>query len=165
MKIPIILFIFILGLGPISAQNSFGETTGALGIEGSVATGATIAAAIRPTAAQTHTTIEVFMQVEVRNANGQLVAYVEGPPDILDLVTTLDWVEPMAKKSTIIKDGAVRELEQFTQQFNFSNFDAPSAYYLTLPKGDTISTVFWYNHDSIPVIPGDTFRVFWTIIR
>lgn len=165
MKIRIILLIFVVGLVPILAQSSFGQTSGASETKSLVTTGATSAAAFRPTTVETHSTIEVFMQVVIRNANGQLVAYVEGPPDILDLASTLQWLEPQAKKSTIIKDRSAHELWQFTQQFNFTLSDAPSAYFLQVPRDGGSVLVFWFNHDSIPVIPGDTFRVFWTIIE
>ena len=164
MKIRIILLIFVVGLLPILAQNSSGQNSGAAETKSLVVTGATNTANFRPTQVETQSTIEVFMQVEIRNANGQLIAYLEGPPDILDLASTLEWLEPQAKKSTIIKDGSAHDLWQFTQQFTFTLPDAPSAYFIQVPRDGDSNVIFWFNHDSIPVKPGDTFRVYWTII-
>ena len=108
---------------------------------------------------------EIFIQIEVRDSNGQLVGYTEGNPQIFYLKTALKWVEPLATKKIIMKDGERTELLQYEYQISIFEAQSSAAYYLKLPvNGKTVQVLHFY-HDSYHLLPGDTVTIHWTILR
>ena len=108
---------------------------------------------------------EIFIQIEVRDSNGQLVGYTEGNPQIFYLKTVLEWVEPLATKKIIIIDGKKTELLQYEYQIDIFKARSSAAYYLKLPvNGETVAVLYFY-HESYPLLPDDTVTIHWTVLR
>jgi len=108
---------------------------------------------------------EIFIQIEVRDSNGQLVGYTEGNPQIFYLDTALEWIEPLATKKIIIKDGERAELLQYEYQIDIFKDRTSAAYYLKLPVNGQTVTVLYFYHDSYHLLPGDTVTIHWTVFR
>jgi len=120
---------------------------------------------INPVYAQEQKNPEIFIQIEIRDSNGQLVGYTEGNPQIFYLNTALEWVEPLATKKIIMKDGERTELLQYEYQIDIFEAQSSAAYYLKLPvNGETVNVLYFY-HDSYHLLPGDAVTIHWTVIR
>lgn len=111
MKTPAILLFFVVLLAANSIENShseIAEKTGSTSETDLTTTTGTLGA-ISPTGdtneQKTQRNTEVFIQILLRNSDGQLVGYIEGYPQIFYFDQVIDWVEPRAHKSTIIKEG------------------------------------------------------------
>ena len=153
-------------LGPMLMVNSYGQSSGAKGAGGAEIEAGGAGAFFRLTGAEkAPSNVYIFLQVQVRNSNGQLVAYAEDKPDIFDLQKVLDWVEPKSVKSTIVKKGQTLELMQFVHHLSYSRLDSLSAYYVSGDVNGQAATLLFFNNDSIPVMAGDKVDVFWTVIR
>jgi hypothetical protein len=151
---------------PLAIEDSYGQSSGAKGPGGPEIEVGGAGAFFKLTGAQKAPSgVYIFLQVQVRNPSGQLVAYVEGQPDVFDVQGTVNWVEPQSVKSTIIKKGQTLELMQFVHHMSYSRFDSLSAYFVRgATNGDPV-TIMFFNNDSIPVTTGDQVDVFWTVIR
>ncbi len=109
--------------------------------------------------------VEIFMQIVLRNSDGILVGYIEGTPQIFHIDQIIDWVEPKANKSTIIKDGKKFEMLQFGNKFSWSETPTMGAYFLKIPiNGKTVNGMY-FHFDSFHISSDDTVQVFWTVFR
>ena len=112
---------------------------------------------------------EVLLQMELRDSNGSLLAYVETEQVIrlspLELNSFLD-NQNQTRKEFLIKDDKKYEIQQW--EIEGHTFDKKHAYSSTLLL-DTVQNEFvillQMLHDSYQTEPGDTLRVFWTVIR
>jgi hypothetical protein len=108
---------------------------------------------------------QIYLQIQVRDSNGQLVAYIE--PTVLymyyhELFNKYLDTKP---KSTIIIDGKKFDQIQFEERGTFGVSHVMAQYqmvYSTSPNAIPLLTLI---HDGYPVVPGDTITAFWTVIR
>ena len=112
---------------------------------------------------------EVLLQIEVRDSNGSLVAYIETERIVkisyLELNMYLD-TQTQTPIQFFIKDDKKYELQQFETMLE--THDEKFAY-----SGSALQTVIQnelvilveMGYNSIQTQPGDTVRTFWTIIR
>ena len=109
---------------------------------------------------------QVYLQIEIRNSDGQLVAYVE--PTVLymyypDLFNT--YVDSKLNKTLITVDGKNYQQIQFEESGTFTVTHTMAQYemvYSTNGKNVALLTMI---HDGYPEIPGDKVSALWTIIK
>jgi len=112
---------------------------------------------------------EVLLQMELRDSNGSLLAYAQSEQVIgfspLELNSFLD-NQNQTRKEFLIKDDKKYEIQQW--EIHGVTFDKRHAYSSTRLL-DTVQNEFvillQMRHDSYQTEPGDTLRVFWTVIR
>jgi len=112
---------------------------------------------------------EVFLQLELRDSNGSLLAYIEADQVLntlpLELNRFLDNLNN-TRKEFFIKDGKKYE----SQQWVLVNEKTAKK---TAYSGARIVSIFEHEfktpllirHDSFQTEPGDSLRIYWTIIR
>ena len=170
MKTLSILLFFVL-FSPTVIENSYSEITektGSTSVTSLANTTGTLEAinSMADTNEQKiQTNTEIFIQILLRDSGGHLVGYIEGYPQIFYLDQVINWVEPQAHKSTIIKEGERHEIMQFEDKLSWSEAQTMGAYFLRLSIDDTMRTALYFHHDSFHVQPGDTAQIFWTVIR
>ena len=112
---------------------------------------------------------QVLLQIEVRDSNGSLIAYIEADQIIgispLELNRFLDNLNN-TRKEFLIKDDKKYESQQW--EINTETFVEELAYsgtrLLDLYQNEYV-TLLIVRHDSFQTQPGDTLRIFWTVIR
>lgn len=110
--------------------------------------------------------VEIFIQIVLHNSDGVLIGYVEDTPQqIFHINQVIDWVEPKANKSIIIKDGKKLEMLQFKNKFSWSETKTFGGYYLKIPINGKMVNGMYFSFDSFYILPGDTVQVVWTIFR
>ena len=122
----------------------------------------------------TNSSLTVHVEVEVRNSENQLVSYAEYS-DITysDLDLTYAYLDSLPVKETIVKDGKKFDVLIATEQFPQGEYAVVSTDSITSKVSAThsnpldygILTIFYTNHDGIPVDKGDVYTSVWTIIR
>ena len=135
-KILAVLMLFVL---VFATANSYGQTT--------------------PTSKQ----IQVFVQIQIRNSQGQLVAYLE--PTVLkygsaDVINHFVDTKP---KNLIIKDGKKFEQIQFEERGIFNRKLVMSQYHL-VDISNSSGLVLTLKNDGFPVQPNDSYHIWWTIL-
>jgi hypothetical protein len=142
MKILIILLFFVLFAGLLT-EYSYAETN----------------------KEKNNDNVKIFIQIVLRNSDGTLVGYIEGiPQEIYNIDQVIDWMEPQANKSIIIKDGKKFEMLQFKDKFSYSKTKTIGGYRLDIPINDKTVHGLYFFYDSIYVSPDDTAQIFWTAI-
>jgi len=140
----IILFAFIFLLFPLS--NSFGATQTEVGDD-----------------------VFIFVQTTVRNADGQLVVYLESTKftDLnLDAVKSfLDFEASRGNDPVITIDGLQYQVIRRVQSQTFDIADLVASTILSDNVDDKSVLLARFAHDGYPVIPGDTLESMWTFIR
>ena len=113
--------------------------------------------------------LKVLLQIEVRDSNGNLLAYLEVDQIIgispLELNRFLD-NQNQTSKEFFIKDDKKYESQQW--EIIGDAFTLKSAYSSTRlldSYQNELITLLVMRHDSYQTQPGDTTRIFWTIIR
>jgi len=110
--------------------------------------------------------VEIFMQIVLRNLDGTLIGYIEDTPQqIFHIDQVIDWVEPKANKSMIIKDGKKFEMLQFKDKISWFETKTFGGYYLKVLINGKMVNGMYFNFDSFHILPGDTVQVIWTIFR
>ena len=112
---------------------------------------------------------EVLLQLELRDSNGNLVAYVEA--DQIRAIATLELNrfldnQNQTRKEFLIKDDQKFEIQQW--EVNGKTYFSKSAYSQTRLLDEyqnEFIILLDVRHDSYQTQPGDTLRVFWTVIR
>ena len=112
---------------------------------------------------------EVLLQIEVRDSNGSLVAYIEteriGKISTLGLNRYLD-IQNQTRKEFLIKDDKKYEMQQFESAIETRDEKlAYSSTSIVAVIQNEIVTLLDMSYDSYQSQPGDTVRNFWTIIR
>ena len=112
---------------------------------------------------------EILLQLEQRDSNGNLLAYIESEHITgiapLELNRFLDNLNNTSKEF-FIKDDIKYEKQQWekaTETFNKRH--AWSAFQLLDIYQNEFVSLLVVRHDSFQSEPSDTIRVFWTIIR
>ena len=163
------MLVFFLLLGSTLVGISYGQTrygtddsivTGAISEQGSIDSKAT-------GAQNAESQPEVLLQLQLRDPMGHLLAYIEGTriagirPALLN-----QYLDTIPDKQIIMKEGKMYELIQF-QRFEPTVIRSHSMamFLLVAPIDDKNQNLLWINHDAFQVEPGDTAKVYWTIIR
>jgi len=112
---------------------------------------------------------EVLLQLELRNSNGNLLAYIESEQITgirpLELNRFLDNLNNTSKEF-FIKDDIKYERQQWEKTTEkFGKRHAWSAFQLLDLHQNEFISILVVRHDSFQTEPGDTIRVFWTLIR
>jgi len=112
---------------------------------------------------------EILLQLELRNSNGNLLAYIESEHITgiapLELKRFLDNLNN-TRKEFFIKDDIKYERQQWekaTEKFNKRH--AWSAFQLLDLYENEFVSLLVVRHDSFQTEPGDSIRVFWTVVR
>ncbi len=112
---------------------------------------------------------EILLQLEQRDSNGNLLAYIESEHITgiapLELNRFLDNLNNTSKEF-FIKDDIKYEKQQWekaTETFNKRH--AWSAFQLLDIYQNEFVSLLVVRHDSFQSEPGDSIRVFWTVIR
>jgi len=112
---------------------------------------------------------EVLVQLEIRDSNGSLLAYVESDQILMirpGLLNRFLDAQNQTQKEFFIKDDKKYEIQQW--EIRPDVFAERNAYSGTLLQ-DLYQNEFYFlvslRHDSFQVQPGDTARFFWTVIR
>ena len=112
---------------------------------------------------------EVLLQIVLRDSNGSLVAYIETDQFIsispLELNRFLD-NQTQTRKEFFIKDDKKYEShiwevknEKYNKQHTYAATNLLDTYQ------NEFVELFRMRHDSFQVQPGDTAKLFWTVIR
>jgi len=112
---------------------------------------------------------EVMLQLELRDSNGGLLTYIETDQILvispLELNSFLDNLNG-TRKEFFIKDDKKYESQQWEiKGVTFDKRHAWSATRLIDVIENTFVTLLQIRHDSYQTQPGDTVRIFWTVIR
>jgi len=112
---------------------------------------------------------EAMVQLQLRNSNGNLVAYIESEQIIgihfWGLNNFLD-KQNQTSKEFFIKDDKKYEIQQWekTVEFVSKKTDYSIYRFLDIYQNELVNLLSM-RHDSFQTQPGDTLRVFWTVIR
>lgn len=110
--------------------------------------------------------VELFLQIQVRDSSGALIAYIEGKPRIFDLDRFEQWLESQSLKHTLIKNGKTYEVLRTSYESVFSETNTKGGYFVKLPiNGGQIDYVMHMDHGSYHVRPGDTITAYLTLVR
>jgi len=110
---------------------------------------------------------QIFLQLELRDSNGNLVTYIEAEQIIVIYPLELnEFLDNQSYKEFLIKDGKAYEIIQWQGKTEkFDKRHVYSLFNLYAPEQNEFNLVLTANHNSYKTQPGDTLRVFWTIIR
>ncbi len=113
--------------------------------------------------------VKVFLQLVLRNSEGQLLAYVETEENLAVRPWYLDtYLNTVSDKKIISKDGNRYELIQFERYEPpaVKSYYSMAMYVLIAPGDDNKNMpVLWMNHEAYQVQPGDQLKVYWTVFR
>lgn len=110
--------------------------------------------------------VELFLQIQIRDSDGLLVAYIEGKPRIFDLDRFEQWLESQSVKNIIVKNGKTYEVLRTSYESSFSETNTKGGYFVKLPvDGGYVDYVMHMDHGSYHVKPGDTIKAYLTLIR
>lgn len=112
--------------------------------------------------------IYLFAQVEVRDSNDNLVAYLEATKiTVLDLGKLSQLLDQSSRiqKSTITLDGKNYELIKGTGVVVHSSPTVVSKNVILNNLGGSSQVLVEADHDGYPVVTGDKVTTTWTIIR
>ena len=116
----------------------------------------------------------VHAEVIIRDSQGNLVSYLQAyrfdiNQEILDRMLAEDLEtgeEVLGKSSVIIKDGKEYQVVKFTTQdvFNVEQIRAWSGIAASTESEEDVNLIR-FHHDAIPVKPGDTQLIVWTVTK
>ena len=170
MKNSIMMLVFSILSGYILVGICYGQTTGA-STDDSIVTGAVGAKGLadsESTGAQsTKNPPQVLMQLQLRDAKGHLLAYIEGTRIVsLKPVMLNQYLDTIPGKQIIMKEGKMYELIQFQRpEPTVVRSHSMAMFVLMARIDDKNQNVLMINHDAYQVEPGDTATVYWTITR
>jgi len=106
--------------------------------------------------------LEVSLQLQLRNSEGQLITYIEPTTMyIINIFWVHQFLDTIENKTIIEKDGQMVELIQYEQTARFSKVGQYATYGM-VHNGNYVIT---FRHDGYLSSPGDTLDVSWKIIR
>ncbi len=165
MKILITSLIFFTIFCLIVIEYSYAQETGANANE-TTTPGFENVAPLITSAIKFQQPPEVFVQIIFRDSAGTLVGYVEGKPDILVVYPLIDFLEPRSEKSTIIKNGRSFEIMKYTDRLSWPDIQqVQGGYFLRLNVSGNTFYGMYFSHALFPISPGDTGKVFVTVVR
>ncbi len=111
-------------------------------------------------------TFFVFVQTQIRNSDGQLVAYLEANKVSIPQPERLDkFLDSKYAASTINRGGQDYEVIQVDLTKKVEETDVISKTVLGVMENNEPVLLAVSDHDGYPVVPGDTVTSIWTIIR
>jgi hypothetical protein len=139
MKIEIFVLFFVVGFALI--DNSFGQGV------------------VYPQ--EDPSLLEVSLQLQLRNSDGQLVTYIEPTTMYISNIKMVHEFLDTKENKIIEKDGEMFEVIQYKQTFQLDDTAQYPTYGMSY-KGDF---PLLFRHDAYLSAPGDTLDVFWKIVR
>ena len=134
--------IFVLLLGSFFA-NSYGQSTETV-----------------------NRTFFVFVQTQIRNSDGQLVAYLEANKISIPQPERLDkFLDSKYAASTISRDNQDYEVIQVDLTKKVEETDVISKTVLGVMENNEPVILAVSDNDGYPIVSGDTITSIWTIIR
>jgi|CXWL01.1.fsa_nt_gi hypothetical protein len=113
--------------------------------------------------------IFVFVQTTVRNADGQLVVYLESAKftdlNLTAVESFLDFEASRGKDPVITIDGDQYQVIRRVQSQTFETEDLVASTILSDNVDEKPVLLARFAHDGYTVIPGDTLESMWTFIR
>ncbi len=153
------LLIFVILLCPILVEKSYGQTT-------EVISNFTVTTVKDTGTQKVQNNTEVFVQIKLYDSSGRFVGYTEGHPQtIFHLDNIIKVVTSYTHTSTITKGEKTFEMWHFEDKINWPKVTAMGGYEFSVKQKSYIFGALVYNFDSFPISPGDTTRIFLTIIR
>ncbi len=111
-------------------------------------------------------TFFIFVQTQVRNSDGQLVAYLEANKIAILQPEKLDkFLDSKPVTSIVTSGGEDFELIQVDVEKHVEESDVISKTVLGTMENDTPILLAASDHDGYPIAPGDTITSIWTVIR
>ena len=111
-------------------------------------------------------TFFVFVQTQIRNSDGQLVAYLEANKITIPEPERLDrFLDSKHVISTINRGGQDYEVIQVDLTKKVQDTDVISKTVLGVMENDKPILLAVSDHDGYPIVSGDTITSIWTIIR
>ena len=111
-------------------------------------------------------TFFVFVQTQIRNSDGELVAYLEANKITIPQPERLDmFLDSKHVTSTINRGGQNYEVIQVDLTKKVQDTDVISKTVLGVMENDKPVLLAASDHDGYPIISGDTIISIWTIIR
>jgi len=113
---------------------------------------------------------KVMLQLELRDSNGILISYAEGEQILgiapFELNRYLDKIQKKTGKEFFMKNDIKYESQQWESRSSpYTDKLAFSTTRLLETYQNEFLPVLDIRHDSFQTQPGDTLRIFWTIIR
>ena len=106
--------------------------------------------------------VEVSLQIQLRDSDGQLVAYYEPTRiGILDSKLTHEYLDTKENKSIISKDGKNFEVITWEQSESYREGELETAFGFS--KDGDIAVIAY--SDGYLTEPGDTSSQFWKVVR
>lgn len=113
--------------------------------------------------------IFIFVQIILRNSDGQLVTYLESyRTSIVNLEALhefLDFETKSGKDPIIDVNGQPFQLIKRLKTITFESDTVLATTSLSDSKDDSIVLLANFDHDGYPVVKGDELKMIWTIIR
>jgi len=117
----------------------------------------------------------VHAEIIVRDSQGNLVSYLQSyrfdiNQEILDIVLSQTFVETgedvMGKSTITVKDGKEYLVGKITTQdvFNYEGIRTWGGIFADTESEKNVNLIR-FHHDGIPIIPGDTQTIVWTITK
>ena len=108
----------------------------------------------------------IFVQTQIRNSDGELVAYLEANKIfIVDLDSLNLYLDTLVPQQTLSKAGQNYDLFKVDLQNDITSPSVISKTALGAALGGKQVVLAYSDHDGYPLVPGDTVRSIWTIIR
>ena len=110
---------------------------------------------------------KVLLQLQIRNSDGQLVAYVEGTKIVTIQKRLLnEYLDTLPNKRSVIQEEKRYELFQWQGPTEgFDSTHAMTMFLLNIQINDQWISPLLIIHNSYQVEAGDTVTVFWTVMR
>jgi hypothetical protein len=114
----------------------------------------------------TNRTFFVFVQTQIRNSDGQLVAYLEANKVSIPYPERLDqFLDSKHVISTINRGGQNYDVIQVDLTKKAEDTDVISKTVLGVMEDNKPILLAVSDHDGYPIVSGDTITSIWTIIR
>ena len=142
MKVLIFLLIFVIGITLV--DESYGQST--------------------PFPHEDPSLVQVSLQLQLRNSEGQLITYIEPSRTsmyIVNINMVHEFLDTKENKKIIEKDGETFEVIKYEQLFRFYE----NKQYATLAMVYKNTEILLFRHDAYLSEPGDTLDAFWKIVR
>lgn len=111
-------------------------------------------------------TFFIFVQTQIRNSDGQLVAYLEANKISIPQPERLDkFLDSKHVISTIDRGGQDYEVIQVDLTKKVEEIDVISKTVLGVMENNEPLLLAVSDHDGYPIVSGDTITSIWTIIR
>lgn len=108
----------------------------------------------------------LFVQTQIRNSDGQLIAYLEANKIfIADLDSLNKHLDTLAPQQILSKAGQNYDLFKIDIQNKITSQTVTSRTALGAVLGGKEVVLAYSDHDGYLLVPGDTVRWTWTVIR